>query len=824
MRPSLSPFLILCVIISAQASSLPFYTQIQKMRAARITAMEMKHSVRPAPVPGLCRSAAEGDTVSGVFGMGTGVISGVLNSPLSDWPDVKLFDEYGYMHGSLSPNNPGTFIFSGLYPGKYTLGVGYEDGWLGNTHDPAAAQWITVSSGQSITVDTIVIPAKTYPPSDTITLSGNLYIGTGISNPFVGTAQLYYNDVSDQHGRGSLTIATDAAGHFSARAPLSTGSWYILFSELSPRFAPVWIGDERIFATPTPVQVSGDLTGIVVHLDAGGTLKGQLIDPDTSLILDYVSLYLFEKNSGVQIGGTSVSGNPYGASGAFTLNNIPAGTYVLMAEVSGNNNLYTSNWFWPGTRNPDSATLITISEGISDSVPFTLKRNSGSSSTSGQCTFAGTVIAPGRSGMRPAITVYQGRSSSSGGNTASGMDYNLTSSKIGIPTSISASLHDIYLPETWYRSSGSTIVEDSATFLTLTNGETRSGLDITMPVGGSIAGGVFDKDGTPLDMYGDMAPMIVATNSSGEFSAHADYGSPLRTTFRMPGVTPGSWNISLRPFTFSEASTVPQQYTAAAIAIDGDPITVSADSTSIAMITATEASGMIRGSILTDKNFNSDDGCILYAVHPDGTVAEMVAIFDDPAYSDANNIPALFHFFHHDSRVNTPSGSRTLHIGAGGLLAGDYSIALAYTINDTLLLRWYGQSTGTPITDFSWGEKMDIPSDAITINLPTSSSLIGNINFDFTPINAPLLTPQMLSLKAITTPAGGLRLSWSGLPADQHAATLTLCSLSGRILFTQNIRTPQGTVSLDSPPASGMYILRLEAGTAGRTMKVMIGR
>jgi len=315
--------------------------------------------------------AAEAElSFAGVTVSGTATVGGTGAIVTSGY--VQLSSGTGGV-GTTTPISPdGTYSFTGVRPGAYTLSVRPQNPTLVETWwDGATAEWdADYFSVGSSSVSKNVSVARAGSVSGTATnLTGsgvNLYrIGPGGQ-----TAHLSYSYVSDG---GTFTFSHVAPGTYSISV-WTTGSEQWLGGGTAPAEAQTF----------TVKPAANTNIGSVSLGSQGGTVTGTITAPGgASVVGAYVGIY---DADGTYVGGSSISGSTYALAG------VAAGSYTLSVVLPG----YATYWY--GGTNASNAAEFTVANGQTRTVNVSLLANNGSVS--------GTVTSTGGGGAVASAEVY----------------------------------------------------------------------------------------------------------------------------------------------------------------------------------------------------------------------------------------------------------------------------------------------------------------------------------------------------------------------------------------------------------------------------------
>ncbi|MDM7917423.1 MAG: hypothetical protein ACE15D_14810 [Candidatus Eisenbacteria bacterium] len=133
-------------------------------------------------------------------------------------------------------------------------------------------------------------------------------------------------------------------------ANLAPGTYFLqLRHGCSQPWAPCWYADSPSLENATPIVITGEqeLARIEMSLVAGGAISGTLIAGDCGSV-GYRYLLLIEES------GRSVCSRNADRAGAFVFQGLADGLYRISLEDC------STEWWYPGTADPDSAATIAI--------------------------------------------------------------------------------------------------------------------------------------------------------------------------------------------------------------------------------------------------------------------------------------------------------------------------------------------------------------------------------------------------------------------------------------------------------------------------------
>jgi hypothetical protein len=253
---------------------------------------------------------------------GSATISGVVTAagglPLSG-VSVIAYTDYGRRVTSASTNASGVYQLSGLIGGSYLIEFAPFSGastgeWYPNASGPLAAAPVVVPAGGAV-------PGVDAQLADGARFSGNV---TGQGG---GPLQSVSVSVYDASGQQVASASTDAAGNYTTRPGLPSGSYRIGFGGVG-NFLDGFYNNAPSLDAATPIAVvAPELRGGVdATLSPGGSIAGTITSAATGLPI-----------GGIWVTASGDGGSAYditGPDGAFTVSGLGSGSYELQASPS----------------------------------------------------------------------------------------------------------------------------------------------------------------------------------------------------------------------------------------------------------------------------------------------------------------------------------------------------------------------------------------------------------------------------------------------------------------------------------------------------------
>ncbi len=427
----------------------------------------------------------------------------------------------------------GTYTISGIPDDTYLVLVdATEQGYLRLYYDNAAASaqatLVTVAGGAVSGIDFAL------GTGGTIT---GFVLQTGTSNPVVGAA-VSVRDINtlDLVGRA----ITDSNGEYTVTG-LSAGSYRVMADASSSGYSPLFYNNtpESSRATAVVVGQGATVSNIDFSLSAGGSISGTVYQTDGTTAVVGAFVRAHDPSPG-GANGDAVSG----ADGTYTIPSLPDGSYIVEAQAA-DQGLGTE--FYDNVSDWSEATRVSVSSGADvPSIDFSL--GSGGS-ISGRITQS--------DGTTPIGDVFVHASDYDTGAYASGA----TSAADGTYT-IQGLLPGDYRIETWVPEELSFAQEfyqettdyQLAAPVMVSLGTDTPSIIFTLSQGGSVAGTVYEADGTTPIANVDISANSYDGGGGGGWANTASDGS-----YVIRGLVPGDYRIQARGSTLGYAQEFYQE-------------------------------------------------------------------------------------------------------------------------------------------------------------------------------------------------------------------------------------------------------------------------
>jgi len=457
--------------------------------------------------------------------------------------------------------------------------------------------------------------------------------GAGIS----GVSILVYASTNSSSSYSSTT--TDSSGNYSIQKLIS-GSYKVYFSSTGNYF-PEWYNDKYSFGSAdlVTVTVGSTTTGINAQLTTGGSISGKVTDSSAAGISDVpVEVYALSNSS------YSFKSATTDSLGNYTLKGLPSGSFKIFMNPTGN---FLPEWYNDkpsfGAANAVAVTAGNTTSGINAQLALGGSIYGKITNSSG----AGIINVLAQVYTLPNFLVTESKTDSSGNYTIQRLPSG--SYKIYFntaPVTFDGPGAGNYLSE-WYNDEPSF---GTANPVTVTAGNTTSGINAQLTTGGSISGKVTDSSGAgisgvPIDVY-------TLSNSSSSFrSATTDSSG----NYTVRGLPSGSYKVCFS----SDGNHLGKWYNDKSNFDPANPVTVTAGSATSGINAQLESGGCISGKV-TDP-FGA-------GIH---YVSVLVYVLSDSSSS-------------FNSAITDSSGNYTVE----GLPSGSYKVNFT-TYNETFLGEWY---------------------------------------------------------------------------------------------------------------------------------------
>lgn len=401
--------------------------------------------IHPAPAVATGTASIAG-TVTGAGAGGQSVWVSVFEQlPDGTWQEYYDYDES-------SEHADGTYTVSNLAAGTYTLEFTPQGGnflpvFYGNTTDVNSATPITISTAAVTGID------ATLPVGGVVT--GRV---TNANTTGLGNVTVYLSSADQQN---IWEGATAADGTYSI-VGVPTGTYSISFN--SPdNYIPL---QNSMQVSVTAGQTTSNVDAV---LAAGASISGTITDASNSPIADASASVTLDNGDGV-----SYSGGTTDAAGQYTITQLPAGSYTVTFDGGYDNVTNQQRNYVSQTR----AGVVVPAGGSATGVDAQLATGgeiTGTVSTSG-----GRLTDGGYVWVMDATTGAPIGSA----NVDSSGNYDV----VALPTGDYVAQYQAYDPQYVTTFYGDTTDQSAASHIHVVAGQPTTGINVTLAIGGSVAG------------------------------------------------------------------------------------------------------------------------------------------------------------------------------------------------------------------------------------------------------------------------------------------------------------------------------------------------
>ncbi|MDP9694330.1 UNVERIFIED_ORG: hypothetical protein J2X79_001885 [Arthrobacter globiformis] len=444
-------------------------------------------------------------------------ISGRATTPAGVDPTAVQIELYrgdlGHM-GSERLAADGSYTFTGLPAGPYKIQFyardsGALDQWYGGALDSTTAEAIILTDGQQLTAtDTTLAKAAS--------ISGKVTTPPGVAVSAV-TARLSNADFPSWRGV-SASVQSDGTYRFGR---LREGNYKIHFSGYGSGALDSWYMNDTASgsATVLPLTAGQDLTGIDMTLVKGASISGKVTAPPG---IDLTAVTAVA-TKGEEVNGISANVN---ADGTYAVKSLAAGTYRV--KFSNYNSGALDEWY-DNVQTQAAATPVAVSAGQD--------RTGVDAGLAKGATISGKITAP-TSGVFSSVyvNVFNAGDKAFVASTYTDQSGNysvrgLTAGtyKIEFQAMFSALLTQ------WYNKADSI---DTATPVTVADGQTITSIDATMVRGATISGKITAPEGINLH-----SAQVFATRNGKIDTASVNSSIDADGSYALTGLEPGTYKL-----------------------------------------------------------------------------------------------------------------------------------------------------------------------------------------------------------------------------------------------------------------------------------------
>lgn len=767
--------------------------------------------------------------------------------------EVEALDKFGYAYSrSNGWSSDGSFSIKKLIPGQYTLKFSRYNSpkpiYLGGDTSVSSAQWLTVSEGASLVLDTIqlyFVNQEIETPKDTFTVTGHLYDGISTNNPLVNTSFFIDLQKVEINSDGSNTIIggpeirTDSLGYFSAKFNREPGEYHAIVRNIyvgSSYYSPIWLTGEELDSTPTKITIPGKLNNVSLHCQLGAKLTGVVFNENGDTITGNADILLINSDGYIIAADYVSSSDP-----SFNFPGVKAGDYYIKKDYGYG---YSDNWYYPGTNNITEAQKISLVSGQESTYNLILKGNGENGGTNGDSALiTGTVVNYSNDTLDDAEYYVQYENGDVDWVWTDGDSYSIdVKAEEAFRLKVSSDMYysyDVFSVPTWYEN---TATKNDAAVLSLSKSQEKI-VNMKLLSGGSIAGFVKDQDGKNVsivtdledddwEVYSEYFFSVINTEDSTLFYYGSSSNDDFIGGFRIPGIAPGKYIINALPFSeyygtnLDGSIDIPQPV--GFKKMKPDTITViDKETIEISYNVQSQVSGLITGTYTFDSFQHYDDDIILYAFKSDGSIASMS--WGEWEYEDLSTIKTpkkpFVDFFQVDyytwgELYGSDSSVKNVDapIFLSQLSKGDYYVALLYweEQSENVYVHWYGADSAVKFSEGDVDEidllkLTGIPNGAEIIKLDTDSSIVSGITFGKTPIVNKNQNILMSHFSKAFVKNGNIFFKYNVPSKLLKTASVDVFTLQGKKIYTDNFRDSKGLYKVDMSAkglANGLYVIK----------------
>ncbi len=523
-------------------------------------------------------------TVSDTSGAGIGEICVVALTPQGQWVATGM---------TLSD---GTYDVTGLPTGSYM--VQFEEcGNLGTGLSYIAQYYSGQATAATATLVSVTAGSVTASVNATLTLGGTISGSVTSAVTSSGAPGLCVVGLTPQ-GQWVASATTQPDGSYNL-AGLPSGSYVVEFETCGlaagPGYVTQFYDGSTTFSGATAVSVSaGAITsGISAALQPGGAMSGVVTDAAGTAVSGVCAAIS-------TTGGQFIVGQGVGANGTWAVGGLAAGTYdVSFQDCGPTSGTGYLTQYYDGSSTQSGATPVTVTAGqTSTGIDATLQPGgaiSGTVSVSGGSGLGGICV----NAMTPGGQFVTGTQSATNGTyTLAGLptgSYDVSFQSCGLASGTG------YVTQ-FYNGSATF---SNATPVSVTAGQTSSGIDATLQVAGAISGTVSVSGGTGLGGI-----CVNALTSSGQFVSGTV--SVNGGTYTLSGLASGGYVVEFVSCGTTATGTgyLTQYYNGSSTLSGGATVTVTAGSTTTGIGATMQPGGAISGTVSDSSSTGIGGICV----------------------------------------------------------------------------------------------------------------------------------------------------------------------------------------------------------------------
>ncbi|HEV3093511.1 MAG TPA: carboxypeptidase regulatory-like domain-containing protein [Solirubrobacteraceae bacterium] len=557
------------------------YTNVTVAQGSTTAGIDAALAV-PAEIQGTVTDSVTGSPVSGVTVSTTGPNGTIQATTGSD----------------------GTYTLTGLYSGSYTVyfkppsGANYLSQYYNGAATSSGATPVSVGDGADVTGISASLQ------------TGGQISGTVTSQTTGAVISGLWVYVFDSSGNSAGSAQTGADGTYTV-SNLPTGSYEVEFYGTGSYILQYYDGQSS-YANANPVSVTAGqvTTGVNAAMLSNGAISGTVTDASTGSPIAGAYAYVYD-SSGYYM--TSAATN---SSGLYTTPGLPAGSYAVKFSAVG-----YAPFTYSGTV---SVSIGTTTSGISAAL-------------TPDGAISGTVTdAAGQTDLASVgVTAYDSSGSYvTSTSTASDGSYALENMVPGTyELEFTPSSGQNYLLQ--YYHGESTLA--SADPVTVTSGQTTTGIGAALASGGQVTGKVTDSaTGQPIQ-YAE----VELLNAFGGFVS--DVSTAADGSFTLTGLPTGTYTLY-----FSASGHLGQYYNNESSLSSADQISVTAGNTTSAVNAALVPYGSIAGTVTDASTGHALQYVEVEAYDSSGQVVQSAPTSSTGAYTLSNLPPGTYALYFYD--------------------------------------------------------------------------------------------------------------------------------------------------------------------------------
>lgn len=592
----------------------------------------------------------------------TGAITGSAQAADGQPLDGVCVVAYGPSGRSVAATRPdGRFLLTGLKPGAYQVryvGCGntsqYLSQWYGSADQRNKARSVAVSASalQPLTPVTMRTAASESPTADVIDLASQAAaarsLRTALGLPAYGNAAGNVAAATATSGGRISGVVRDAAGHGLSgicaiaesetgaagsfvhtgkdgryeTGRLPAGSYVVLFYAECGNTGN-WVGqvyNNASFLKPTLVNIHRGKTtsGIDATLRLGGEISGTVTNSSGAKLS---GICVEPVGSGKTFAAILVSS--FSQRGTYHLRGLPAGPYKINFIPCDTSAAYAEVW-WPHAATEQAAKTIRLKQRevlghVNEVIPVGgvisgTVTNSSNAPLAGICVFA----APGANSVNYGGQIF---------TTNANGQYKI----IGL----SPGGYTIQF-QTGCGNNGNYLGANYPDVVTVTYGQTKSGVNVEMPTGGIVSGTVTSA-ATGKPVRGICVSLTATSPTSAYYNPGATTGAA--GTYKFNQIPTGTYYVQFSGGCGNPGSYSPQSYDNASAFVP-QPITVTAGQTITDVDAAMQPGASIAGTVKAQGGRGLSGICV-YANGPDA-YSEGAGTSRDGRYTVANLLPGQY--------------------------------------------------------------------------------------------------------------------------------------------------------------------------------------